>query len=396
MIEDEIRAEAKRKGVLPYFIEKEYLQHLFLSQLFRREGFVLRGGCCLRFVYGYERFSRSVELASSLPGEEVMEAVHRALRGMRGVDYHILSERLHEGGYEAMVECKGPLFYGASKNTNLMVISVRSGETLLESRRHRIRSPHVDYVVYAMDIREILAEKLLSLALRGKPKDAYDAWSILKRGVELDRALMERKASQLGWEFATPSPPFCDREEYEKALRNTLPSLPPYEEVMRELEVLVSRRKPVVEAVPEEEAVVAAPARRYKLWLGVVFFLGGLFAVTYYVIQEGQREAFTALYFSDPLRPIYFDRESNALLVNFTVENQEYRDMAYIYRVSVQMREGDVLVLRGGELGLGHGENVTVAERIPFNGSYIDGKLYVMLYLNDTGEAYRTIWQRIE
>lgn len=399
-LEDEIRAKAKKKGVLPYFIEKEYLQHLFLSQLFKSEGFILRGGSCLRIAYGYERFSRSLELASSLPGEEVKKALQRALKGMTKVDYSVLSERLHEKGYEAMVEFKGPLYYGTSKNTNLLVISVKFRDTLLEPKRLRITSSFgIEYMVWAMDVREILAEKLLSLALKKRPKDAYDVWSILKKGVEPDRSLIGRKASLLGLEFSMPSSPFCDKRDYEKTLRNTLPSLPPYKEVIGDLEVFLSGKKPAVEApLKKEYAEVAYPQREYRLWLGLVFILGGLFAVAYFIIQEGQKEAFTVLYFSDPENPLHFDRESKDIFVNFTVENHEYADMNYIYKVSIKSDDGGILASRDGRLVLAHGENVSISERLPYKDSLIGGKLYVELYVNNTNtdNPYRTIWQRIE
>ena len=402
MIEEDIRAEAKKEKVLPYFIEKEYLQHVFLSQLFGSEGFVLRGGACLRIAYGYERFSRSLELASSLPGEEVKDRIHRALRAMTMVDYSVLSERLHERGYDAMVEFRGPLYH-ASKNTNLLTISVRFIDPLLEPRKKRVSTSFgVEYVAWAMDVSEILTEKIVSMAARKKPEDAFDAWSILKSGVRLDLSLVEKKASQLGMVFSMPVPPFCDRDEYEKALKNTLASLPPYEEVVRDLEGFLSREKPaektgeVPRGAPRKERVeVVVPRRDYRLWLGLVLLLGGLFAVTYIVIQEGQREAFTVLYFSDPVEPVLVDWGNKALYVNFTVENHEYRDIDYLYRVSLRSADEGVLAVREGEVGLGHGENITVSEVLPLNDTRGE-RLYVELFLNNTGDAYRTIWQKIE
>ena len=398
MIEDDIRAEAKKKGVLPYFIEKEYLQHLFLSRLFKSEGFVLTGGACLRIAYGYERFSRSLKLISSLPGEEVKESLQIALKGMAKVDYTVLSERLHEKGYDLMVEFRGPLYYGASKHTNLLVISVKFIDPLLEPKKMKVSpSLGVEYVVWAMDIREILAEKLLSLASKNRPEDAYDVWSILKKGVGIDRALIERKASQLGLVLSIPSSPFCDKEEYEKTLRNTLPSLPPYEEVMGDLEMFLVREKPV-EAAPlkEKHVEVTYPKRGYKLWIGIVFLLGGLLAVAYFIIQEGQKESFTVLYFSDPTNPVHFDMESKTVYVNFTVENHEYRDMNYSYKASIRSQDGGVLAFKNGEIVLADGENVTISERLPLNDTLLGSRLYVELFLNNTADAYRGVWQRIE
>jgi predicted nucleotidyltransferase component of viral defense system len=388
-LEEEIRAEAKKNGVLPYFVEKEYLQHLFLSHLFKSGGFVLRGGACLRIAYGYERFPRSLELASTLPGRDVKKAVHMALEGMSSrVDHSLLSERLHEGGYEAMVEFKGPLYYGASRNTNILIFSVEFRSPLLEPKRLKVAHTFVsEYWVWGMQIREVLAEKLFSLALRKRPEDAYDAWRMLKRGVELDWGLVEKKASQQGRGFVKPSPPFCEREGYEKALKNTLSSMVPYKDVVRGLEGFLSREKPVK---------VATSGREYKVWLTVAFILGGLLAVSYVIIQEGQKEAFTVLYFSDPANPILYDSVNKTLFVNFTVENHEYKGMDYLYRLTILSVNGSVLVQRNGGVELERGKNVAVSEKLPFNNMSRGGRLYVELFLNGTNTSYRKIWQRIK
>lgn len=383
LTEEDIRRTAGEKGVLAYFVEKEYLQHLFLSSLSRESrGFVLKGASCLRIAYGYERYSRTLELNSSLPPEEARAGVLRALEAMSSaVKHRILSERLHGGRYEVMVEFWGPLSQGASKMTNILVISVAPGSTLLEPWEPKVSSSFTPaFQVKAMQEKEILAEKVLSLARNRDPRDAYDVWCMLRRGVELDWSLAQRKSSQLGVEFVKPSPPFCGKEEYGEALKNTLPSLPPYEQVMRELE------KQLIGGEPVEIKL----ERNYRLYLILAALIIGVFASAYSVIHSGQRDAYTVLYFSNPAQPFYYNASGKSLLVNFTLENHEGREVSYVYHVTLFQGEETRRVEAG--IALQDGETRTVSQVFQEVDASKPLKVAVELYLKGSNESYRRIW----
>jgi hypothetical protein len=132
---------------------------------------------------------------------------------------------------------------------------------------------------------------------------------------------------------------------------------------------------------------------RAKLIIGV--FLVALFLLSYHVINLGQREAYTVLYFSDPVRPLLYDAESKTIAFNFTIENHEYSLRDYTYRIKLLSAEGVELAFKEGEVELRHGENATLSEELMIAENPLGGKLYVELYVNTSKEPYRSIWQRI-
>jgi uncharacterized membrane protein len=130
-------------------------------------------------------------------------------------------------------------------------------------------------------------------------------------------------------------------------------------------------------------------------YIAVVTFLAVISTLSYWAIQSGQRDAYTVLYFTNPLRPILYDASSNTLIVNFTVENHENRDSTYTYVIRIFSSENIELASKDGDVKLGREENVTVSDVLSIAKNPVGGKLYVELYLNTTKEPYRMIWQRI-
>ncbi len=57
-------------------------------------------------------------------------------------------------------------------------------------------------MVTVLTLEHLLAEKIQALLVRGKPRDLYDVWLMLRQGVQPDIALIERKLSlyDVTWE----------------------------------------------------------------------------------------------------------------------------------------------------------------------------------------------------
>lgn len=134
---------------------------------------------------------------------------------------------------------------------------------------------------------------------------------------------------------------------------------------------------------------------RAKLTIGILLFLVALFFFSYYVIQSGQRDAYTVLYFSNPTQPLLYDVDSKIIAFNFTVANHEYSPKKYTYKIKVLSSENIGLAYKEGNIELGHEKNVTVSEVLSVAKNPVGGKLYVELYINNSTEPYRAIWQWI-
>lgn len=85
-----------------------------------------------------------------------------------------------------------------------------------------------------MKEEEILAEKIRALVMRAEPRDMFDVWSMFNRGVSADKKLVKEKLAQKGYKFGRRVK-FCNKAEYENILANLLPALPPYEQVVTDL-----------------------------------------------------------------------------------------------------------------------------------------------------------------
>jgi hypothetical protein len=130
-----------------------------------------------------------------------------------------------------------------------------------------------------------------------------------------------------------------------------------------------------------------------KFYATILLFLAIIFALSYFVIQSGQQDAYTMLYFSNPLEPLIYNASENSIAVNFTVENYENQKLLYIYKVSAfyKNKSRDV----EGKIILGDNETAAISEKIileKFNGNI---KIYVKLYREGMAGTYRQIWHEI-
>lgn len=133
-----------------------------------------------------------------------------------------------------------------------------------------------------------------------------------------------------------------------------------------------------------------------KLIIGVLILLIALFYFSYHIIESGQRDAYTVLYFYEPTQQIFYDNETKLIAFNFTIANNEYKQVRYEYRAGVLALDGNDLAYKEGYIELPHGENATITESLSPSKNPVGGKLYVQLYTNNSSEPYRAIWQRIK
>lgn len=77
--------------------------------------------------------------------------------------------------------------------------------------------------------------------MRGKPRDLYDVWLLLKQGGSPDRALIERKLALYEMTFSAEMLEEAlnrVRADWERDLRPLLPQFVAYEDVQRGVDVL--------------------------------------------------------------------------------------------------------------------------------------------------------------
>lgn len=246
-IEELNEVKEKRKTNL-YYEEKEYLQHIFLNAIsIYHENFTFKGGTCLRVCYGLERASEDLDFSSNLKINEIKEIVRKCLKKFEELNmpFEIYSEKEFEGNYRIEIRFKGPLYKGDARSTNTLKI---------DFNKQKIRNKLVKIVpkvfsdvplfsIVVLAEKEILAEKIRALVNRGEPRDLYDLWILINKGVEVDRNLINEKLKDEKSKLSDLK--FPSKEKYEIELKKLVYNLPAYEQAKKEVENLILNLKKI-------------------------------------------------------------------------------------------------------------------------------------------------------
>ncbi len=185
--------------------EKDYFQNIILFILYQSYGktIIFKGGTALKKVYGLDRFSEDLDFTC-------MERVdiRKLENGLRrfNLDFEMEKEE-YEDGLKVVIRIKGPLYTGIRQSLCKFVIDFSMKEEVILKPevktigRFLEEIPSFDVVV--MQEREILAEKIRAVMTRVKARDVYDLWFLLRKGVEVERELVEKKLEFYGkkWYF---------------------------------------------------------------------------------------------------------------------------------------------------------------------------------------------------
>ncbi|MBU0662070.1 nucleotidyl transferase AbiEii/AbiGii toxin family protein [Candidatus Micrarchaeota archaeon] len=240
MISREQLAEiAKKTGMHLYQQEKDYLLKLFLFNYYRRfEGAVFKGGTCIKYLFGMDRFSEDLDFNIRSPKKFRGEVSHALKQfGLVGIKAAVGKEELFREAYTAEISFEGPLFAGRAVSLNKFRIDAgyRLG-TMAEPKWNLVASEYpettANFMVKSMDEGEMLAEKVLALVGRKKGRDLFDVWFLMKRGVKLDGKMLEKKAKLLGKSAEIDFGKAVTEKEYVRDLSKLSARVPPYGQVI--------------------------------------------------------------------------------------------------------------------------------------------------------------------
>ena len=97
---------AKRTGLTLYQQEKDYLIKLFLYNYFKRyDSAVFKGGTCLRYLYGTERFSEDIDFNITIKPKEFEEQVAKTLNEVKlvGIKSGFIKKEQFKDAYTAEI-----------------------------------------------------------------------------------------------------------------------------------------------------------------------------------------------------------------------------------------------------------------------------------------------------
>jgi predicted nucleotidyltransferase component of viral defense system len=228
----------RRTGMNLYQQEKDYALKLFLFNYFRRfKGAVFKGGTCIKYLFGTERFSEDLDFNLLTTPSEFGTEVRRTLKELEsvGMTYGFIREEVFDDAYTCEIWFHGPLYDGKVQNRNRFRIDAGKRTGLeMEPRWLLIGSEYPEtrerFLICAMDASEILVEKVLALRERRKGRDLYDIWFLLQGGISIDKQLYRKKSGNAAGRG------MVSRAEYERDMKKLARNPPEYGQLKREVE----------------------------------------------------------------------------------------------------------------------------------------------------------------
>lgn len=182
---DALSQAARRNQTTDLNIAREYCQHLFLGAFYRESGserVMFKGGTALRIVYGSPRFSEDLDFSGFRTSvREIEDWVASAAGEMErnAIPVTITESKKTSGGYLAIIA------------TPVRDLPVQIQVQVSLRRRDDVKGQGVlvtpdllpAYTLTQLPERLLVEEKLEALMTRRKPRDYYDLYFMLRRGL---------------------------------------------------------------------------------------------------------------------------------------------------------------------------------------------------------------------
>jgi len=200
LTKDELQELTRTSGFKLHQEEKSYIQMIALYHIYKKisRELVFKGGTALQKVYGLNRFSEDLDFTRNEEADldALMEHTVIGLRNY-GVDCELKKEKTKfEFSDKYKISAKGPLFSGEVSRVFVRVEISGREKTILEPEIHNVFPIYRDvpnFSLAVMPLKEVVAEKVRAIFSRDKPRDVYDLWFLLNKGVEIDHAFISKK-----------------------------------------------------------------------------------------------------------------------------------------------------------------------------------------------------------
>ncbi|MEM2941185.1 MAG: nucleotidyl transferase AbiEii/AbiGii toxin family protein [Thermoproteota archaeon] len=198
---------ARITGLKPFQQEKNYVQTMLLRSIYSRVSreMVFKGGTALAFFHGLNRFSEDMDftLKENFDLRRLVTEIREDLEILNmAASLRVIED--NPGSFSFRVGVEGPLFTQEIERCFVRVEVSRREKIMREVEVKELRTVYPDilpFYVAVMSLEEILAEKVRALTQRGKARDLYDLWFLLKMGVKTDLDLINEKLSYYKKEF---------------------------------------------------------------------------------------------------------------------------------------------------------------------------------------------------
>lgn len=181
-------------------IVREYFQHLFLAQLYqekRSEKLLFKGGTALRIVWQSPRFSEDLDFTGvNLKVREIEEILQETLAKMErsGIKTGIQESKETSGGYLAIFDFRTDAY----RSRVQVEVSRREGKKIRGSAALIQTDLIPAYTLVHLEETALVGEKIRACLTRGKARDFYDLYFILRGRMAFQEVFARDKALKTG------------------------------------------------------------------------------------------------------------------------------------------------------------------------------------------------------
>ncbi len=176
-------------------VVREYFQHLLLSGLYQEKGsdsLLFKGGTALRIIWHSPRFSEDLDFTGvSITVKNIEALIEGALAKMEmeGIKTEIVESKSTSGGYLAIFE-----FITSEYKSQIQVeVSLRNGKKALGTAVLIQSDLVAPYTLIHLKEEQLISEKIRACLTRGKARDFYDLYFILRSRMAFKEAFIQDK-----------------------------------------------------------------------------------------------------------------------------------------------------------------------------------------------------------
>lgn len=246
---DDLKRLAGRKKIPQGIIYKDYVITVILEKISERQysdKLIFKGGTCLKKIYFEEtRFSVDIDftcLEDGTPDEMITDLKDELEdNSVRSITFDKIREH---GRWGDSVSYKVK-YKDLNEHPNSVKIDLSLRELpILQPQIRDILNPDYENIpefgLYVFPLKEMLAEKIRAVFTRKAARDVFDVWFLLRKGVDLDLRLIEKKMDIYeDMEFKKEDFIYKieeKRDEWERDLRMLVPESPEFDRVRDHIE----------------------------------------------------------------------------------------------------------------------------------------------------------------
>ncbi len=198
---NKLRYLSGEKGFNLIYLEKDYFLTLLLYFLRNTDGIYFKGGTALNKIFlRHTRLSEDLDFSCKGNMLHIRREIIKVLEDNKNIFPRYKFDNDTSDFFRLKIFYKG--FF--SKTDYLILDVNRKASILLKPQKEKV--PHFyegipEFMIPAINVDELIAEKVRALITRNQPRDYFDVYMVLERGYTINIRLVKRKLADVKQRF---------------------------------------------------------------------------------------------------------------------------------------------------------------------------------------------------